>query len=408
MKRLYRLHLIGLGLLWSISAAAVELSSTVSLHGYASLIGARADGNPWTTYRTLDRWDWARHEAVLALNWSISDDTRLTASVISRRQGDMEKGELRLQTFSLNHVMQSGVNQLWGIRLGRVKNTLLGFYSNQSVPSERDGVILPVPYEGVVSELFEAMDGASVYGEWSNEAGDLVEWQLYGGVRKDLDLTQQEYRMFQGKVSGGLTDLSLVGAKVSWTPARYPNVLLATYIAGGRENLGHGQSVAEAVQKALSGACVRNPAACITDHEARFNIWGVSGRGIWGRWSLTAEAGAVDVTAKTTVVNQTRTFKATAYAGHLQVGYAPRRKLQFWLRGEGISLSKKPQIVRTFYNYYTRGLTLAGRYYWTPNWFITAQISHYDGNAALQPFKALLRPQKREWNLYLLSLTYQF
>lgn len=409
MKRLYTLNLLGLGLLWSFAAAAVELSPTVSLHGYASVIGARAENNPWTTQRTLDRWDLAQHEAGLTLNWTPAASTRLTAAVVSRNRGEVENGEPKLQILSINHLFQGKDGQVWGIRIGRVKNTLIGLYSSQSVPSERDGVIAAISYQGPIPEAFEAMDGGGVYGEWTSASGDQFEWQLYGGVRNDLDLKHHDYYMFAGDAPGEIGSASLVGAKLLWTPAEHPNLVFATSVVGFDETYSHAQSETEAAGKALSGACLTSIAPCVTDYQTSVRAWVVSGRGEWGRWSVTGEAAIADVTAKTKIVNQNRRLDTTGYTGYLQLGYAPMRSLQLWLRVESTGFSKNPVVPGNPYIHYAQGLTLAGRYYVTPNWFVTAQASQYDGTATLEGFRGLLdRPLKRNWGLYLVSLTWQF
>jgi len=409
MKRFFGLNLVGIGLLWSFTAMAVDLSPTLSLHGYVSAIGAKSEGNPWTTRRTLDRWDWAQHEAGLTFNWSATDSTRLTASVVSRNRGEIDNGEPQLQILSLNHIMQSESGQVWGVRLGRIKNTLMGLYSGQSVPSERDGVIPAISYQGPIPEAFEAMDGLSVYGEWNSKTGDQFEWQLYGGVRHDLRLKHHNYYMFGGEAPGEITSITLMGAKVLWVPARYPNLVFSASLVELDEGFGHGQSVSAAAQKALAGACVTRVAPCITDYASNVRAWVLSGRGIWGRWSVTGEMAVADISVRTQVVANVRRFDELAYTGYLQLGYTPAAGVQLWLRGESTGYSRNPKVPGNPYIHYAQTVTLAGRYYLSPRWFVTAQLSHNDGTATLAGFEGLFdRPVKRRWALYLISLTYQF
>lgn len=140
------------------------LSERLQIHGFASQGAVHTSANrfygdsPGTSFDVTD----------IGLNASLRISPRLllAAQVLSRRAGDMSDGSPKLDFGLADIALAANDRHRFGLRIGRIKNTLGLYNETRDVPFTHPGIFLPqVVYFDKVRNLILSSDGLLVYGD---------------------------------------------------------------------------------------------------------------------------------------------------------------------------------------------------------------------------------------------------
>lgn len=174
-----------------------DLPDDVQFHGFASQGLLYSTGNDFFGDSTQGSFDFTE----LALNgsWRPLNQLQFSAQALFRRAGETDDQKLRLDYGFVDYTLASGMDARWGLRLGRIANSV-GFYNDtRDVPFTRPGILLPQSLYFDSSRLFAA-DGISFYGELRTQSGELS--LLANVVQVLADAEGFEAAVFGGRISG--------------------------------------------------------------------------------------------------------------------------------------------------------------------------------------------------------------
>lgn len=176
--------LVGLGA-YSPANAEFALPDTVQIHGFGSVGYFHTTGNNFFGETTgagdVDFWE-------LGINgsWRPRPDLQLSMQVVSRKAGETDDGELRIDYGFVDYSFISDVENLWGIRVGRVVNPLGLYNDTRDMPFTRPSILLPQSIYFDANRQFSLSgDGGLVYGERRTGFGDLFFQLNVGHPRTD-------------------------------------------------------------------------------------------------------------------------------------------------------------------------------------------------------------------------------
>ena len=140
-------------------------------------------------------------ELGINITWSANDKLRLAGQVTSRKAGDIDDGDPRLDFLLADYTVLALEEFSAGIRLGRVKNPYGLYNTIRDVPHGRPGVFVPqsVYFDSLKGAMLSA-DGASLYFSNSNRFFD-VNFDVYGGKTYFYN-DALEYMFFQRDLPG--------------------------------------------------------------------------------------------------------------------------------------------------------------------------------------------------------------
>ena len=368
-------------------AHAMPLNSagTVQLHGFLGQGAVFSPDNGFGNAASRQGWSFDYREAGLNLAAELAPRLSLSAQVISRKFGDLSDGAVQLDYLSLRWQAYSGANSSVGVRIGRNKNTALWLRSAQDSPDSYPGVRLPLIYLSRPQDV-STFDGVALDGAYFFPSGDMVEWQLYGGVRRDVNSGETQAFIFHGALPARLGERHMLLGRVSWLPARLPESEFG--VAVGRS----GQRI---ILSAPGGHTLRRDwHADLLNAFARF---------AFGRRALTLEYSAI--AARVSPLGHVKVRNAYV---ELSDRFAPR--WQGWLRWNWLENDKPATLVG-----YTAGpstshaLTVAVKYTFSPHWKAALQTSWIDGVDYLPAYPGLDRASlKSNWRLHMAELIYVF
>ncbi len=186
------------GLLAGIAFPAwADYSENVHFHGFASQGFLSSTGNNFFGNSTSGSFEFA--ELGLNTSWRPLDNLQFSVQALYRRAGETDDQGLRLDYGFVDYTAVSNLDSRWGLRAGRIANSV-GFYNDtRDVPFTRPGILLPQSLYFDSSRLF-ASDGISLYGEQYTEAG---EFSLVASIIRPItDADGFEAAVFGGGVSG--------------------------------------------------------------------------------------------------------------------------------------------------------------------------------------------------------------
>ena len=220
------------GLITFDAPAAENLwKDTLQFHGFAS------QGYIWTSDNNFfgnskDNGTFDFRE--LGINGSVRPLPRLqlSAQLLSRRAGEGDDGDIRLDYGFLDYSIVSNANNLFGVRGGRILNPLGLYNETRDVAFTRPTILLPQSiYFDRTRNLALSADGGQLYGEHRTKFGDFhaqlgvvvprahepdVERSLLGG---DFPGETEGNTSLIGRLlyekSGGAVRLALSGAMVN-------------------------------------------------------------------------------------------------------------------------------------------------------------------------------------------------
>jgi len=197
---------------------AFEWSETLQFHGFASQGYILTSDNRFFG----DSENGSLEFTEIGLNTSIRPipDLQLSAQILSRRAGEGDDGNLRLDYGFLDYSPISNQSGKLGIRLGRIKNPL-GFYNDtRDVAFTRPSIFLPQSiYFDRTRTLALSSDGLNAYAEYRKSFGTLF-YELEVGYPK-VDNEETELAFLGQKIQrqGGLDNRISYISRITIEPA---------------------------------------------------------------------------------------------------------------------------------------------------------------------------------------------
>ena len=196
-------------LLSCTTASALDLGDNAQIHGFASQAFTLTNDNQYFGETTSGSLGYTE----LGINGSYRPlpALLLSAQALSRRAGEVDDGDIRLDYGFADYSVISNQNRRWGVRIGRIKNPF-GFYNEtRDVAFTRPTIFLPQGiYFDQVRPLVLSSDGGSLYGEERTAIGDFT--LRLNAVRLDAGNTDTELAFLGIKTRGELeNNVSFVG-----------------------------------------------------------------------------------------------------------------------------------------------------------------------------------------------------
>jgi hypothetical protein len=197
-------------LLSARSIHALEPAEGVQLHGFMTQSYVLTSANNFFG-ESQENGSFDFRELGLNGSWRALSNVQFSAQVLSRRAGESDDGDLRLDYGFLDYSFFSDANNLWGLRLGRTMNPLGLYNDTRDVAFIRPSILLPQSiYFDRVRNIALSSDSIHLYGERRTNIGDFF-FQLVGGFPR-VDDPAVERAIFSGDVPGELESRpSLIG-----------------------------------------------------------------------------------------------------------------------------------------------------------------------------------------------------
>jgi hypothetical protein len=159
---------------WESSKAEFSLPESVQAHGFASLGYFNTTDNNYFGNTKDDSGDLDFWELGINGSWRVLANLQLSMQVVSRKAGKTDDGKPRIDYGFLDYSFISDVDDLWGIRLGRVINPFGLYNDTRDMPFTRPSILLPQSiYFDANRQFALSGDGGQVYGERRSRFGDL-------------------------------------------------------------------------------------------------------------------------------------------------------------------------------------------------------------------------------------------
>lgn len=196
-------------LLSCANALALDLGDNAQIHGFASQAFTLTNHNQFfgdTTNGSLGYTE-------LGINGSYRPlpSLMVSAQALSRRAGEVDDGDIRLDYGFVDFTAISTESRRWGIRAGRIKNPYGLYNETRDVAFTRPTIFLPQSiYFDQARPLILSSDGLGLYGEERTIYGNF-NVKLHA-VQLDADNTDTELALLGFEAPGHLeNDLSFVG-----------------------------------------------------------------------------------------------------------------------------------------------------------------------------------------------------
>ena len=173
------------------SARALDLlDGDFQLHGFGSLTLVNTSDNNFFG-QSDDQISHDFSEIGLNASWRLIPAVQVSAQLLSRRAGETDDGEVRLDYGLIDWTALSSEQGRGGVRLGRIKPAYGLYNTTRDVPFTRPSIVLPQSiYFERTRNLTVSADGGELYFERYGEAGTLSATFAYGQVQTDTDAAQ--------------------------------------------------------------------------------------------------------------------------------------------------------------------------------------------------------------------------
>ncbi|TGD74625.1 hypothetical protein E4634_05335 [Mangrovimicrobium sediminis] len=402
---------------------AHALSDDFQFQGFLSQGVIYSPDNPFFDKDTGLNFNY--REVGLNGSWTANDRVRLAGQVLSRRAGDLDDGDPKIDFLLLDYNFYIDEAVSAGIRLGRVK-THYGLYNtSRDIPHGRPGVFAPqsIYYESMRGALI-SLDGADLYATVATPLAD-ISLNAFGGTAH-FDNQAVEYQLFQSSMPGKFRDIDGGGFQVMANPRPLPDLTLGyTYIGFVTEyEDGPSFTPAEVLEglNALKEDSSLYP-LYVTNLELEASIHLFSAQYSPGDWIFTAEHMIVDVhldeieMLHLSVPKEIFPDKYKSKSVYLQAEWQAMEKLSLYTRWEKL-LMNEDDPDGSVYEYYTGGnpvtqyneaYTAGSRWYFTPDFSATAEYSINEGAAFLNGQSDIdYSSLNKHWDLFLLQFSYHF
>lgn len=354
-------------------------------------------------------------------SWQAHAKLRFAGQVISRRWGDIDNGDPRLDFGLLDYQFLSDEPITFGLRLGRIKNAYGLYNTARDVPHARPGTQVPrSTYFEAVRDSILSSDGGNVYFSAANSLGDFA-LEAYWG-RNNLKKSAAELLVFPEYTAGNFGKPIVKGGKLEFIPANVSGLTAAYSFLTTKWKL-QGvpeftpQQIAEALAMAATDPQYLQRLATSTKLDVALHLWSLQYG--FGDWILTAEYLLGDTeTYDVSVLNiPAPDIEQTIESYYLQGEWMAGEKLSLLARYEDMAYNNDDRrgteygqmTGRSPLITYTNGYTLGGRWYFTPDASLTIEYGAYEGTishfgASIEETRALVE----DWELLIVQFSYHF
>ncbi|QBM16909.1 hypothetical protein MARI_10130 [Marinobacter sp. JH2] len=410
--RIQRKELLLLTVLFGPQANAIELNDSTQIHGFISQAAVYSPDNPYAG-NDADNGSVKFREIGLNGYSELTPDFRLAGQILSRQRDESDDGDVRVDFLLADYLVFSDHSTSFGVRAGRVKNTI-GFYNSiRDIPPARPGYNVP---ESIYFDAFRdsllSTDGLNLYGA-TVLGNNQFTWELTAG-RKGVDSDDFAYFAFGYPVrKGKAKDAPLYVLNVNMVPGALNDLRLGISVVDTEIEYENTMSVAEAhmaLATAPPGDVLINPHRYVTGAtiKALYAIFSVQYN--FKNWVLTSEYLHLDAEFKGEFAGIPADNRDKSHGYYLQAEWLPTPNTTWLVRYEKLDLgTNSTEIAYNPYRNYGEGWTVGGRWMFTDNWSVTGQASFNEGTAWLPSFKGIEDKKiEKYWNYYVLSLSYQF
>lgn len=397
VKWIWRETLVALcTILTTLSAFSAEPTwkETFQVHGFASQSFILTSENNFFGESEDDgTFDFRE----LGINASLRPfpDLLVSAQLLSRRAGESDDGDIRLDYGLLDYSFISEVDYLLGIRLGRIINPFGLYNETRDVAFTRPSILLPQSiYFDRTRNLALSADGGQIYGEYRSGIGDFI--LQFNVARPRAGEPDVERSLLLGNFPGDLEgDLSFIGR-------------LLYEKDGGRIRLG------------ISGGMVNvsydpaGPGDPLGAGSIDFDPLILSAQYNAERWSLTGEY-ALRHFASQDFGPPARSFTGESY--YLQGTYRFSSDWEGIIRYDVLFANRDDREGEEFeartglpsHTRFAKDFTVGLRWDITPSFMFRAEYHNVNGTAWL-PLEdnPSLQATERHWDLFALLLSYRF
>ncbi|WP_323751089.1 hypothetical protein [Marinobacter sp.] len=411
--RIHTKELLVLALLISPQANAIELNNTTQIHGFLSQAAVYSPDNP---YAGTDADNGSVKFREIGLNGysELTPDFRLAGQILSRQRDESDDGDVRVDFLLADYLVWSDHSSSFGLRAGRVKNTI-GFYNSiRDIPSARPGYNVPDSiYFDAFRDSLLSTDGINLYGTALLDNNQLT-WELTAG-RKDVKSEDFEYFAFGYPVrKGEADDAPIYLLNVNFVPDILNNDLrLGISLVDTEIELENTQSVAEAqmaLMTAPPGDALTNPHLYVTGAKIEALYATFSAQYNYKNWIFTSEYLHLNAKFMGEFAGMPANNRQKSHGYYFQVEWLSTPNTTWLARYEELDLGTNgSEINYNPHRDYGKGWTVGGRWMFADNWSITGQASFNEGTAWLPSYRGIEEKQlQKYWNYYVLSLSYQF
>lgn len=330
------------------------------------------------------------------LSYRATPDLLLSAQLVSRRAGETDNGNVRLDYGFADYTFVSTDSARWGVLAGKVKNPF-GFYNTtRDVAFTRPSILLPQSiYFDRARNFALSAPGISLYGDRLSDNGD-ISFQ-FGVARPEVGDRGTEFAFLSNDWPGKLEGRTSYIGRILFEDQ------------GGRTRI------------ALSGAQINmdyrpGSADMLSGGSVKFTPWVLSAQYNAERWTATSEYGVER--------GNLRGFglpglerDGTSEHFYLQGTYRFSSAWEGIIRYDVLHLSRddrdgtrfaadneKPAHLR-----FAKDWTIGARYDVTPSMMLRAEYHSIDGTAWL-PFEdnPATAATSRRWDMFLLQASYKF
>ena len=383
---------------WATLVAAGEWPESLQLHGFASQgYTLTSANNFWGD--SSDDGTFQPTELGLNASWRPLNDLQLSAQMLSRRAGQNDEGEPRLDYGFVDYGIFSTGTDRFGLRLGRVKNYIGLYNETRDVVFTRPTILLPQSlYFDTFRRLQLSGDGFHLYGERRTGWG---EFSFKAGIGYPLveDKVMKEF-IFGTDLPGHFqSKMTYIGQLLYESNSSTWRVALSGF-----------QSNFDYQPDAL-------PPVDLTHGALRFQAGIISLQYNAERWSLTSEFG----------LRSTRTddfgtpFDATITSQfyYIQGSYRLAEDWEAVLRYDVLYLDKDDKNGHQFaeqdpfgrpdYSRFAKDWAIGLNWNINSNWILRAEYDRVNGTAWLNP---LDNPNpvdtQQHWNMFIFMGGYRF
>lgn len=200
-----------LGLMIGVEAVgASDLPDAVQIHGFASQSFIYTSDNNFFG-DTDDEGDFDYTELGLNVSAGLNSNLQVAAQALSRRAGEGDNGDLRLDYALIDYTAHASPASRWGVRAGRVLNPLGIYNETRDMPFTRPTILLPQSiYFDRSRDLALSSDGVTAYGEYRWGRHELF-WQV-GAAEPRVDGDELERALLSSLQQGSFEpDISYLG-----------------------------------------------------------------------------------------------------------------------------------------------------------------------------------------------------
>jgi len=368
---------------------------TLQIHGFASqaFILSSSNNNFFG-----DTGDGSLDFTELGLNLSVRPmtDLQFSVQVLSRRAGEGDDGDPRLDYGSLDYSLISNESGNLGFRIGRVKNPLGIYNDTRDVAFTRPSIFLPQSiYFDRTRNLALSSDALNIYGEFRNKYGDF--FFLFGSGYPDVEDKETELALLgqQLQKSGGLdSEISHLG-RVILDPA--------------------GTKLRLAISGAIVNIKFEPTSVTLTEGDLRFSPLIFSAQYNAEFWNLTSEY-ALRFFDYRNVGPLNRDFIGESY--YLQGTYRISNRVEALLRYDVLFQDRDDRSGSKFaaspsgapsHSRFAKDWTMGLRWDMSSSWMSRVEYHYVDGTAWL-PLVDNPAPTEtdRYWHLFALLVSYRF